>query len=471
MKSGLRKRWIVSCLGVTVAILFAAVFIFTATVRTSYYNSVSNLLVTRAESSARLFRNYINTSAKEFYAGAARYAETFAEKDKLEFEVVGLDGRVIYSSSFSRLTGYETGTPDVEQAIFEEKSASFSGVDGATGQKVISASAPVYLAGGELVGAVRYVTGVELINSRVFTLGFAAVIVAAGALLLVVITGIYFLTSIINPLNRINSAAKAIAAGRYGETIDYGRDDEIGELVNSVNFMSREIQRSAKIKNEFISSVSHELRTPLTAINGWAETLMSETEDTESIQAKGLETIHRESVRLGRMVEELLDFSRMESGRMFLNRSNFDLNAELEDTIFMLEQRLAQDGIHIVYTDATEDAYINGDPQRIRQVLVNIIDNARKFSAAGSTIDITIEEWDGDKTDFVSVTVRDRGCGISEEDLPHVREKFFKGKTDRPGSGIGLALCEEIIALHGGVMEIESEPGVGTSVRIGFPMV
>ena len=466
MRSGLGKRWIVSCLGVAVVILLAAVIIFAATVRTSYYNSVTNILVTRADSSARLFRNYINTSAKEFYAGAARYAETFAEKEKLEFEVIDLDGRVIYSSSFSRLTGYEPGTPDVWDAILNEKTVSFSGEDSVTGQKVISASAPVYLSGGELVGAVRYVTGVELINGRITTLCFAAAAVAAGGLLLVIITGIYFLTSIITPLNRINSAAKAIASGRYGETIDYDREDEIGELVTSVNFMSQEIERSAKIKNEFISSVSHELRTPLTAINGWAETLIAEDNASDDLRAKGLETIRDESLRLGRMVEELLDFSRMESGRMFLNKSKFDLNAELEDTIFMMEQRLSQDGIHIVYTDATEEAYVNGDPQRIRQVFVNLIDNARKFSSSGSTIDISIEE--DPETDIVYVTFKDRGCGIPAEDLPRVKEKFFKGNTGRAGSGIGLALCDEIMALHGGTLEIASEVGVGTEVKIGL---
>ncbi len=469
MVRGLKKRWVVSCLGVTVIILLLAVLIFTFTVYVSYYNNVTNLLTTRADSSARLFRNYINTSPREFYAGAAAYAENFTEKDKLEFEVVDRDGRVIYSSSFSRLTGYVTGTPDVAKAISEENTASYSGIDSVTGQRVISATAPVYLSSGELVGAVRYVTGVENINSRIFTLSAGAVIVAAGGLLLVSVTGAYFLTSIIGPLNRINAAARTIASGRYGETIEYGREDEIGELVSSVNFMSREIDRSARVKNEFISSVSHELRTPLTAINGWAETLMADGTDPE-LQARGLEIIRDESRRLGNMVEELLDFSRAESGRMVLNNTLFDLNDQLEDTIFMMEQRLSQDGIHIVYTDATEDAYIRGDSQRIRQVLVNLIDNARKFSPPNSSIDVTIEACGAEAPDHVAVTVRDRGCGIDEEDLPHVREKFYKGKSDRAGSGIGLALCDEIIALHGGVLIIESAPGVGTAVTVRLPL-
>ena len=468
MGYGLKRRWVISCLGVTVALLVTAVFIFLVTVKISYYNNVSNLLITRADSSARLFRNYINTSNREFYEGAARYAESFADKDRLEFEVIDLEGKVIYSSSFATLTGYVPGTPDVSIALTTEKSNAYSGKDSVTGQNVISASAPVYLTGGELVGAVRYVTGVELINSRIITLGAGAAVIAFGGLLLVIITGVYFMTSIINPLNRINAAAKSIASGNYGETIDYDRDDEIGQLVNSVNFMSREIQRSAKIKNDFISSVSHELRTPITAINGWAETLATEESDPESIQARGLETIKSESVRLGRMVEELLDFSHIESGRLVLNVSKFDLNAELEDTIFMMEQRLAQDGIKILYTDATEDAFVNGDSQRIRQVLVNVIDNARKFSPKGSCIEITIAECDTEG--FVGVSVRDHGCGISEKDLPHVKEKFYKGSTGHPGSGIGLALSDEIMALHKGELNIESKPGEGTSVEIRLPL-
>ncbi len=468
MLGGLKRRWVVSCLGITVAILIATVLIFTLTVRVSYYNNVSNQLLTRADSTARLFRNYINTTSREFYSGAANFAETFAEKDRLEFEVIDLEGRVIYSSSFSRLTGYIPGTPDVQNAIANEKSSSYSGLDSITGQKVISASAPVYLSGGELVGAVRYVTGVELIKGRIWTLASVASVVASGAVLLVVVSGVYFMTSIINPINRINTAANTIAAGNYGETISYRRNDEIGELVRAVNFMSREIKRSTDIKNDFISSVSHELRTPLTVISGWAETLLATEKDPNSVQARGLETIQSESRRLGSLVEELLDFSRIESGRMELSNVVFDLNAELEDIIFMMEQRISADGIHIVYTDATEDALVSGDPKRIRQVFVNLMDNARKFSQPGSTIDISIAE--AAVGGFVEVKVADHGCGISEADLPHVKEKFYKGRSDRAGSGIGLAISDEIISLHGGKLTIESREGQGTCVTVRLKM-
>ncbi len=470
MYSGLKKNWIKSCLAVIVAMLAAVVAVFAVTVYVSYYNNLTSILITRADSSARLFRSYINTSYREFYEGAARYAESLVEKDRLECEIVDLDGKVIYSSSFALLTGYVPGTPDVSSAMEQEKTSSYVGKDSVTGQRVMSVSAPLYLVSGELVGAIRYVTGLELVNSRILTLCSLSTLVAAGGVLLVFLNGAYFLTSILNPIKRLNATAKEIASGKYGTTIDYDRDDEIGELAQSLNFLSGEIARSAKIKNEFISSVSHELRTPLTAISGWAETLMADEKDPESIQAKGLEVIQHESMRLRDMVEELLDFSRVESGRIVLNKTVFDLNAELEDTIFMLEQRLAQDGIHIVYNDGTEEALILGDPQRIRQVFVNVIDNARKFSERGSSIDITIEECAKDRSGFVAVTVKDFGCGISPEDLPHVKDKFFKGSTDKAGSGIGLALSDEIVRLHGGTLTVKSILGEGASVRIELPL-
>ena len=452
-------------MGVAVVILLAAVIIFAATVRTSYYNSVTNILVTRADSSARLFRNYINTSAKEFYAGAARYAETFAEKEKLEFEVIGLDGRVIYSSSFSRLTGYEPGTPDVWDAILTEKTVSFSGEDSVTGQKVISASAPVYLSGGELVGAVRYVTGVELINGRITTLCIAAVAVAAGGLLLVIITGIYFLTSIITPLNRINSAAKTIASGRYGETIDYDREDEIGELVTSVNFMSQEIERSAKIKNEFISSVSHELRTPLTAIKGWAET-MDSTNDMATLQ-KGTDVILQETDRLYAMVENLLDFSRLQNATFSLDKEKLDLVAEVYDAVIMYMPQAEKQGIEINFEEPEIFIPVMADKSRVRQVMINLIDNAIKYSENSSVVEVNISY----NKDTATVEVKDYGKGIHPDDINKVKGKFYKGKGSKRGSGIGLALVSEIMQLHGGRFDIESEYGEYTSMQVTFKTV
>ena len=220
------------------------------------------------------------------------------------------------------------------------------------------------------------------------------------------------------------------------------------------------------IKNDFISSVSHELRTPLTAINGWAETLLH-SEGLDKIEQRGLSVILRESNHLREMVEELLDFSRIESGRLVINKTTMDVKAELEDTILMFEQRLQQDKLHVVYTDCCgSEVLIQGDRSRLRQVFVNIIDNARKYSPPNETIDIKIER----RSEWAAVVIADHGPGIPAADLPRVKQKFYKGNANKPGSGIGLAVSDEIVQMHGGELRIESEEGDGTVVTILLPL-
>ena len=309
---------------------------------------------------------------------------------------------------------------------------------------------------GDLLVVDRSVTELSL-----FAVGAVCII-----FLFVLLSNTYFLRSIVNPIREINDTTKRIAAGEYGITIEKKFNDEIGELADSINFMSSETQRSIMIKNDFISSVSHELRTPLTAINGWAETLLH-SEGLDKIEQRGLSVILRESNHLREMVEELLDFSRIESGRLVINKTTMDVKAELEDTILMFEQRLQQDKLHVVYTDCCgSEVLIQGDRSRLRQVFVNIIDNARKYSPPNETIDIKIER----RSEWAAVVIADHGSGIPAADLPRVKQKFYKGNANKPGSGIGLAVSDEIVQMHGGELRIESEEGNGTVVTILLPL-
>ena len=465
----IKRRWITNSLLPIAALLLVGAAIFSGLIMYFYSNNLTSLLVTRANASASLFQSYINKSEREFFDGAKRYTLDFVDKDKMEFEVIGLNGYVISSSSSSILTGFRPGTPDVASALDTQQTTSYFGRDDLTGERVLSVSSPVYLLNGELVGAIRYVTGLSAMTGSITEMCGAAFGVVAIVFLVVLLSNRYLIRSIVNPVRSINETTKRIAAGEYGTTIEdkFNRKvtDEIGELADSINFMSNEIQRSNMIKNDFISSVSHELRTPLTAINGWTETLLS-SEDLDKLERRGLSVIQRESNHLREMVEELLDFSRIESGRLVINRALIDLKAELEDTIMMFEQRLEQDSLHVVYTDRCGDEVpVNGDRSRLRQVFVNIIDNARKYSTKNQTIDVTIERR-GDK---VAVIIADHGAGISPVDLPRVKQKFYKGNATKPGSGIGLAVSDEIIQMHGGELNIESELNVGTTVTILLP--
>ena len=242
-------------------------------------------------------------------------------------------------------------------------------------------------------------------------------------------------------------------------------NDEIGDLACAFNDMADELENSEQIKNDFISSVSHELRTPLTAIKGWSETL-SDGYDPETFD-KGMRVISSETARLEQMVEELLDFSRIQSGRLSLQKANTDILAELEDALLIYGEKARREGITISYAEPEFICVVYGDKNRLRQVFINIIDNAIKYTDAGGSIEIRAEMTDS----TISITVSDTGCGIAQSDLPKVKAKFYKANSTRRGSGIGLAVADEIVAMHGGSLDIESEQGVGTAVTITLPLV
>jgi len=273
----------------------------------------------------------------------------------------------------------------------------------------------------------------------------------------------FFVKSIVYPVMEIGEFAKKFATGDFSERIEKKSDDEIGELCDDINFMADELSNTEYMKNEFISSVSHELRTPLTAIKGWSETL-SQIND-RGMFLKGMRVISSETERLSQMVEELLDFSRIQDGRLVLQMDTIDILAELGETVLIYQERARIMGITLNYYEPEMLSFVNGDKNRLKQVFINIVDNAIKYSDKGDTVSVEAYEQD----DSVVISVSDTGLGISAEDLPKIKTKFFKANHTRRGSGIGLAVADEIISMHGGTLNLYSELGVGTTVMITLP--
>ena len=269
------------------------------------------------------------------------------------------------------------------------------------------------------------------------------------------------------PVAGITEIAKRIAAGSYGIQMEKKHDDEIGDLTDAINDMSLKIAQSEKTQSEFISSVSHELRTPLTAINGWAETLlngeMRNAEDTK----KGMGIIVSEARRLTNMVEELLEFSRIEDGRFTLSVEPMDLKAELEDAVYTYREFFRKEGTELNYDDGGEEfPPVTGDPERMRQVFCNLLDNAFKHGGTGKRIDVAVRR----EGSMAVIAIRDYGPGIPEDELPHVKYKFYKGSSKARGSGIGLAVCDEIITRHNGTLDIGNAEGGGCVVTLRMPI-
>jgi signal transduction histidine kinase len=231
--------------------------------------------------------------------------------------------------------------------------------------------------------------------------------------------------------------------------------------------MAEELGRSDEIKNEFISSVSHELRTPLTAIKGWAETL-NNTGDYSTIQ-KGTDVILSETDRLYAMVENLLDFSRLQQADMKMTKEKLDLVAEISDAAIMFAPRCRQNGISLEWEETEDIIPVYGDKDRLKQVMVNLLDNSIKYTPAGGKIEISVLY--NKKAGTVAVSVLDNGKGIHADDLDKVTQKFYKGKASKRGSGIGLALVKEIINAHGGSFTVDSEYGKYTKMTFELPVV
>ena len=461
---GLRKRWLINTLGILCALGLVCVLIITTAFAVYYYSSMESDLTYRARTTTDFFADYLNQDYNQYYQSCITYAQTFEDRNTLELQFINSQGQIV-ASSYGKWAGPSPSTTDISMAVETKEIQPFVGKDPLTGERIMAVSSPMIYVNGEVIGVLRYVTSTQIVDRQIMIIAcisFAGLLLIMGIVLL---SSNYYIRSILGPLSQIIDKAKMITSGSYGSQIQTKYDDEVGELAQTINEMSIQLNQNEKIQTEFISSLSHELRTPLTAITGWSETLLS-SDALDSGTRRGVKIIHREGQRLTEMVLELLDFTRIQSDRMTLNMELTDIRAEFEDTVFMYGNRLAQDGIVLEYMDSDEEIpEISCDPKRLRQVFLNIMDNAAKHGGEGKRIEAAMR-MDGDD---VVVCIRDFGPGIPEDEIPLVKKKFYKGSSKARGSGIGLAVCDEIVSMHGGELILENAPEGGTLVTVRLP--
>ena len=463
---GLRQRWIFNTVLPVLVLLILVVVLFSVGISNYYFNSMRDGLEKQAQAQAGAFNDYfMDNGFDSYYQKAVQAVSDYADKDRIELQFLySNSGRIMVSTS-GLTAGTAPGTEDITQAISQNKMWSFQGKDPETGEIIMAVSHPL-ISNGKVRGVLRLVTSLRLVNRQVLMAVIAIALIAALCMALVIISNLLFINNVVEPVAVVTEAAKRISAGSYGFQLENKYTDELGELVDNINDMSLKISQNEKMKSEFISSVSHELRTPLTAINGWGETILEDPTGDPVQMRRGIRIILNESRRLSTMVEELLEFSKMEDGRFTLRIEQVDLQAEFEDAIFTYQQLFRQEGIRLEYDDGGEElAPISGDPERLKQVFCNVLDNAAKHGGAGKRIDASINR-EGDE---LVIRVRDYGPGIPEAELPYVKQKFYKGSSKARGSGIGLAVCDEIVHLHNGTFTIENADGGGTEVTIRLP--
>ena len=277
----------------------------------------------------------------------------------------------------------------------------------------------------------------------------------------------YFADKLLKPINKLTSLASKLSDGQYNQKSNMEYSGEIGELAKTMDELSENIIKKEEIKTDFISSVSHELRTPLTSIKGWALTIQDNDIDPET-RKEGIMIIEQEADRLSEMVEDLLDFSRYTSPSFNLTKTEFDIVPVVKNIVNQMSPRSKEKKISLIFDTNVDSAVIVGDNNRLKQVLINLIDNAIKFTLEDGSVIVSINK--NEELDEIDFEVVDTGIGISEDDIELVTTKFYKGTSKGSNTGLGLSIAEEIIIKHGGKLEIQSKLGEGTAIRFNIPI-
>ena len=428
-----------------------------------YYNFVRQTLITRADSANSAFKQYSEDSRADFPTLVRGYVANFPQRESMELMTIDASGQISLTSSGFLPEGEDRLMLDFDRAT-EESTGRFIGQ--LNGQRVMAVSVMAPVTDQESLSAVRLVVGLQNVDRQIQILIAGMVLLGLFVLSFVLFSSSYFIGSIVNPIGEVGETARKIALGDFTARLEKKNDDEIGELCDIINHMAAELGAAEQLKNDFISGVSHELRTPLTAIQGWGETLLSDDGQDKAMLHKGITVIINETVRLSHMVEELLDFSKMQSGRLKLILGKMDALAELSEAVLMYTERARREGIRLVYEEPDGIATVYGDKNKLRQAFVNVLDNAIKYSDSGGGVTVATLL----SPQSLTIRIVDSGIGIREEDLPRIKQKFFKSDSTRRGSGIGLALADEIITRHGGTLQIDSKYGEGTTVTITLPI-
>jgi two-component system OmpR family sensor kinase len=302
----------------------------------------------------------------------------------------------------------------------------------------------------------------------------------AGLVTLVIsiILALLIARSIAKPLQHMTTATEEIARGNYDQALDITSPDEVGRLAASFNTMTREVNASRQAQRDFVANVSHELKTPLTSIQGFSQAILDGTADDEVSRYQAMEIISNEANRMSRLVDELLDLARIESGQIKMQREPVDLAKVIEACVekFTLQ---AREGNRELVLDTPALPLVTGDKDRLAQVFTNLLANALEHTPPAGKVMIKAQEArqtrkKADTGSTVEVTVTDTGPGIPPEDLTHIFERFYQVDKSRAGKdrgvGLGLTIVKQIIEAHKGTINVESVRDLGTKFTISLPI-
>jgi signal transduction histidine kinase len=461
---GLRKKIIknyFTIIIITVA-LFEGLFIFY--IQNYYYDYVRQSLKGQVDYTNAVY-NTVTQEGSSFEIKVKNIIdkENVGAKSKYAIQIIDKNKNIILDS-YGFKVKEKADFEDVERALNDTKDLTpHTYRVSSTKEHVMSISVPLKT-NNIIEGVVRYTVSLDKIDTTIFKLTLGLILAGICILLIAISLSLRFAETLIQPLRELKQFANELAHGNYSIKLKNTNisDDEIGDLAQTFEHMAAEIDKSEKLKEEFISSISHELRTPLTSIKGWSETLAYEGITQDELDL-GLGIIQDETERLIKLVTELLDFSRLSSDRIKLQIDMVDIKNLVVSVVNQLKVKSAEKNISLSFEfedEAIEN--VQGDKNRLRQVLINLVQNAIKFTSEGGYVKLVASQGE----EFTTIKVIDDGCGIETENLDKVLDKFFQEDYNKAGSGLGLAISHEIVKLHGGNMILQSQKDIGTTITI-----
>lgn len=460
MLRGIKQRMVGSYLIIIIMTVFVLETFLILSIKRRYYKNMENVVENQIRVSVDFYNSYLASSSLE--KNIQDNADIFWKNTSAEVQIIDNSHKMLMDSIGNYIPGKISGD-DIDMALKGE-TASYIEVDKKTGEKLLCVSSPL-ASSGNIEGVIRFVTSLSGVDSIIKKIAIMLIFIGLIVILIAGLISIGISNTITRPIREVTDMAKKMAKGRFNERVKKQRDDEIGHLLDALNFMADEIIKNEKLKNEFIASISHELRTPLTSIKGWATTMRTGSLDDKQEIMDGLEIIEKESDRLTKMVEELLDFSKFISGKITLKRDYIHVKNTIGYIQKQMSFRASRNKLNFEVDVVDDIPIILMDEDRIKQLLTNLLDNAFKFTKEGGHVKLKV--WS--ENEELIIIVKDDGIGIPKDELPRVTEKFFKGKSDKSSNGIGLSICKEIVEMHNGKLVINSEIGKGTEVKVSIP--
>lgn len=440
----------------TIVILDILLMVF---VRQYYYKNIQTILTNQIDLAINFYDRYYSNTSLEL--NVYDNVDAFWNQTTAQVQIFDNKGRLIMDSIGSNEISDES-KQQIRKALSGE-SSDWVGKVRYSPYNVMAVTKPIDV-NGKVIGAIRYVTSLKEVNESIASIMSFFIGISILVLIIGVVISIIMARNIVNPILKLKNIAKKMASGDLKARSNFDSKDEIGQLANTLDYMAEELDQREKMKNDFISSVSHELRTPLTAIKGWVITLNNENTDRETLKL-GFDILEKETDRLSSMVEELLDFSRLINNKISLNKTLVNISHFASYIELYMTPRAEKENINFHVYNSIKTPNINIDIDRMKQVLINIIDNSFKFTQEQGLIEVKFSE----DVKNIIIEVTDNGCGISENELERVKEKFYKGSNANSNAGIGLSIADEIVKLHNGTLIINSELYVGTQIKIVIP--